>query len=547
MAQASFVTNANHAALTYSGNGAAITNISRANISAGTANQILVNNPSGLITSLAVLDPARGGTGVNTSSLTGIPRITAGTWSASAASITDADLAPSASIARTKISAGTPNHIITNDGAGALTSVAILDTARGGTNINSSSSTGLARITAGTWSATAGDITNADISAGAAIARTKIAAGSVNQIIVNDGAGALSSIVTLNPGRGGTGADTSASTGIPRVTAGTWSVTAASITNTDISAAAAIARTKIASGVANHIVVNDGAGVLSSTAILNPARGGTGVDTSVSTGIPRVTAGTWVVGPGAIVNADISAGAAIDRTKIANGTANHVVVNSAGGVLSSEPQLSMVRGGTGQNFSAVVGPVIPTITAGVMSATQTYSANNNANALALRDASGNFSMNTLTANTVTAPGDLTLNPSGKIVTGDRVVYASATTIPGGFREELIHNLMTPTALATTIATYTTTKNTVHAFTCDLVYSQPSGLRGRRVFYFTVKNIAGTLFFSSTTSLIVSSDPGAGASFSLTTFGQDCLIRVTAGVSTTYLWCMSTTVVSQTFA
>lgn len=49
-----------------------------------------------------------------------------------------------------------------------------------------------------------------------------------------------------------------------------------SIVNGDIATGAAIARTKLAAGTANHIVVNDGSGVLSSTATLDIARGGTG-------------------------------------------------------------------------------------------------------------------------------------------------------------------------------------------------------------------------------------------------------------------------------
>jgi trimeric autotransporter adhesin len=48
------------------------------------------------------------------------------------------------------------------------------------------------------------------------------------------------------------------------------------IVNADINAAAAIARTKIASGTNNHVLINDGSGVLSSEANLAVSRGGTG-------------------------------------------------------------------------------------------------------------------------------------------------------------------------------------------------------------------------------------------------------------------------------
>lgn len=48
-----------------------------------------------------------------------------------------------------------------------------------------------------------------------------------------------------------------------------------------------------------------------------------------------------------IENADIKSAAAIARTKIANGTASHVVINDGSGTLSSEANLDVTRGGTG--------------------------------------------------------------------------------------------------------------------------------------------------------------------------------------------------------
>lgn len=48
-----------------------------------------------------------------------------------------------------------------------------------------------------------------------------------------------------------------------------------------------------------------------------------------------------------LVDANIDAAAAIERSKIAAGTNDHVVINSGAGALSSEAALSAVRGGTG--------------------------------------------------------------------------------------------------------------------------------------------------------------------------------------------------------
>lgn len=55
------------------------------------------------------------------------------------------------------------------------------------------------------------------------------------------------------------------------------------IENADIKAAANIARTKLASGSINHVLINDGSGVMSSEATLAKTRGGTGADNSAVT------------------------------------------------------------------------------------------------------------------------------------------------------------------------------------------------------------------------------------------------------------------------
>lgn len=61
---------------------------------------------------------------------------------------------------------------------------------------------------------------------------------------------------------------------------------------------------------------------------------------------------TATIVAGSLVNADINASAAIARTKLASGSANHVIINDGSGVLSSEAQLATSRGGTGLNTSA---------------------------------------------------------------------------------------------------------------------------------------------------------------------------------------------------
>lgn len=54
------------------------------------------------------------------------------------------------------------------------------------------------------------------------------------------------------------------------------------ISNASIKTGAAIARNKLAAGTANHVIINDGSGVLSSEAALNITRGGTGQATAIA-------------------------------------------------------------------------------------------------------------------------------------------------------------------------------------------------------------------------------------------------------------------------
>lgn len=91
------------------------------------------------------------------------------------------------------------------------------------------------------------------------------------------------------------------------------------ITNNEVSNTAAIARTKIASGTANHVIINDGAGVLSSEAVLAVSRGGTETNSIPSNGQLLIGNGTnYSV-------ANLSAGSGISIT---NGSGSITVASS---------------------------------------------------------------------------------------------------------------------------------------------------------------------------------------------------------------------------
>jgi hypothetical protein len=81
---------------------------------------------------------------------------------------------------------------------------------------------------------------------------------------------------------------------------------------------------------------------------------------SISGDITLSNAGAVAIAATCILDGDVNASAAIARSKLAAGTADHVVINAAStGVFSSEAQLLPVRGGTGANLSTTTaGPVI---------------------------------------------------------------------------------------------------------------------------------------------------------------------------------------------
>lgn len=133
-----------------------------------------------------------------------------------------------------------------------------------------------------------------------------------------------------------------------------------------------------------------------------------------------------------ILNADINASAAIDRTKIASGTANHVIINSGAGVLSSEAQLASSRGGTGQDLSASTG--IPQISSGTFSV---YSSGTNrvqygASSSLADEAAFTYdpSTNTLTADIHVAEASVKFGDTGggtNVITMQAPANASLTT------------------------------------------------------------------------------------------------------------------------
>ena len=252
--------------------------------------------------------------------------------------------------------------------------------------------------------------------------------------------------------------------------------TISNIENADIKAAAAIDRTKLASGTADHVVINSAAGVMSSEAALAASRGGLGTSGAAFTGVVKAAAG--VFSAATVVNTDVSATAAIDRTKLASGTANRIVVNDGTGVMADAAAITasraLVSDANGIPTASAVTSTELGYVSGVTSAIQTQI-----------DAKQNTitgAATTITTADLTASRAVVSDASGKIdvsaATSTEVGYLSGVTsaiqtqINGkqnslGFTPEDVANKSTTTSLGTSDTLYPT-QNAVKTYVDNAV-------------------------------------------------------------------------------
>lgn len=128
-----------------------------------------------------------------------------------------------------------------------------------------------------------------------------------------------------------------------------------SIVNADVSPSAAIAYSKLnlATSIINADISPTAAIIYSK---LNLANSITNADISSSAAI----AYSKLALTGSLVDADISSSANISRSKIIAGTPNHVLINDPAGLISSEAQLAISRGGTGASTAnAALNALLP--------------------------------------------------------------------------------------------------------------------------------------------------------------------------------------------
>ena len=149
-----------------------------------------------------------------------------------------------------------------------------------------------------------GAIVNVDINASAAIAYSKLASMTAGSILL----GNATSVPTVTALSGDVTVDSS---GITAIGSGV-------IVNADINASAAIAYSKLASMTAGSVLLGNATNVPTVTALTG--------DVTVS------SAGVTAIGSGVIVNADVNASAAIAYSKLASMTAGSVLLGNASNV-----------------------------------------------------------------------------------------------------------------------------------------------------------------------------------------------------------------------
>lgn len=224
----------------------------------------------------------------------------------------------------------------------------------------------------------AGSILNADVNSSASIARSKFANGTANRVVVNDGSGVMADAAAITASR----VLISDANGIPAhstvttTTLGYLDATSSIQTQLDtkvtnpmttggdlIYGGASGTPTRLANGSAGQVLVSQGTTLAPQWS--TPAGGGDvlGPASATDNGFVRFdgTTGKLIKDSAATVsNADVAAAAAIARTKLASGSNDHVLINDGSGVMSSEAQLALSRGGTNKNLTAAAGGVVYT-------------------------------------------------------------------------------------------------------------------------------------------------------------------------------------------
>lgn len=188
------------------------------------------------------------------------------------------------------------------------------------------------------------------------------------------------------------------------------------IENADIKVGAAIARSKLASGSANQVLINDGSGVMSSEATLAKSRGGSGQD-NTSLNFPATGTLATLAGVEQLTNKDIDGGTASNSNRLTlpqNTTVGLAALARKEATLAYDTTLNQVVYDDGSNFQPIGSGSTPT---------------GDANTVAFFDSLGNLNSDDTDLRFYVF--DTLVNPSG-IVYGQITPDVAVTSLDHGF-------------------------------------------------------------------------------------------------------------------
>jgi len=250
-----------------------------------------------------------------------------------------------------------------------------------------------------------------------------------------------------------------------------------------------------------------------------------------------------------IVNADIAAAAAIARTKIANGAANHVVINDGSGTLSSEALLAVSRGGTNSGAALNNSRLMVSSSSAIVEAAQIYQDNTNhriglnqsspSSNIDINGANGYTQLRLRQTYTPTSISDAN-GAAGNVAWDDQRVHLKTSE---GWKLkplEYFGTVSTTNNTATTIVTIPTSSNQTALVEAWVVGHRTGGSAGTSndgAAYFRrtrINNDAGTVTTNDTTTEYTSEDQGSW-NVTYVVSGTNVDIRVTGAINNNINW------------
>jgi hypothetical protein len=224
------------------------------------------------------------------------------------------------------------------------------------------------------------------------------------------------------------------------------------------------------------------------------------------------------------------------------GSPNEVIINDVAGALTSEPQLSTVRGGTGADTSALTG--VAKINAG----TWTASLINDSDFGAIN----NFAATNISADTISSADDILFSaPNGIFINSSGGLNKIISPLPGGLFTTYTNNILTTDSTPTALISFTTdtgVNGACYSIQCVITLGNATTAEtGSYRFIIKCKNILGTVTVSNPVNVELILDGTLnGITVAPVSLGADIRIVVTGIVGNNITWAIKMDVLTQHF-